>query len=134
MLRTRGTGNKPLPPRDLYVQPGPRGILLNWRIPAKSPIDIAGYRVYKDNENSLFAEIKDPTTVQAFVESTAGASPPTTNLFVSTINQLGVESAKVQIQGVATAEASAPVMPPTPPTYTTDYSRLVTRRGINIEL
>src|SRR5215470_1948868 len=85
MLRTRGTGNKPLPPRDLLVQPGPRGILLNWRIPAKAHIDIAGYRIYKDDENKLFAEVKDPNTTQHYIEATSGTTPPVTNLFVSAI-------------------------------------------------
>lgn len=121
-LRTRGTGNKPLPPRDLYVQAGSRGILLNWRIPAKANIDIAGYRIYKDNENSLFAEVRDPNTTQHYIEATAGSSPPATNLFVSAINQLGQESNKVQIQGTASAESGAPVVPSTPPTYTIQYN------------
>lgn len=124
MLLTRGTGNKPLMPRDVIATTAPRGVLLNWRAPAKNLTDITGYRVYKDDENSLFAEIRDPGTTQHFVESTAAATSPTTNFFVSTINKLGVESAKVQVQSAAVNEAGAPAtpMPSTPPTYAITYS------------
>lgn len=132
MLRTRGTGNRPLPPRDLFLQPGPRGVLLNWRAPAKGTIDIAGYRIYKDDENGLFAEIRDPGTLQHYIETTAGSTPPVTNLFVSTVNKLGVESPKVNIQGTAITESGAPTMPSTPPTFTTTYNPRTTRQSSNI--
>ena len=116
MTIARGTGLKPAPPRDIFTQPGPRGVLLNWRAPAVVQ-EVAGYRIYKDDENSLFAEIKDPTTTQHFIESTAGSTPPVTNFFISTFSKLGQESARIQIQAAATVEAGAPTMPSTPPTY-----------------
>lgn len=122
MVRTRGTGQKPKPPQDVFVSSGPRGILVNWRPSAGFTGDIAGWRVYKDSEQSLFAEIRDPSTTQHFIESTAGATPPSVNIFVSSINKLNVESGLVQAQGTATIESGAPVMPPTPPTYTTPFT------------
>lgn len=118
MVRARGTGQKPQPPRDLFAQSGPRGILFNWRKANGFTDDISGYRIYKDDENTLFAEVHDPRTTQHFIESTAGSTPPVVNLFVSSVNNLGVESAKVQIQASAISEAGAPTMPTTPPTYT----------------
>lgn len=121
MVIARGTGRVPGAPRDLFVQSGPRGILLNWRPPATN-VDVSGYRVYKDDENSLFAELRDPGATQHFIETTAGASPPTVNLFISSIGKLGTESPKVQIQGTATVEAGAPSMPSTPPTYTNQFN------------
>lgn len=129
LLKSRGTGNKPQPPRDLYVQSGSRGILLNWRAPANATLDTAGFRIYKDNENSLFAEIRDPGTTQHYIEATSGTTPPLTNLFVSTVNQLGAESPKVQIQGTATAETGAPSIPSTPPTFTINYSKAIVPHG-----
>lgn len=118
MIRTRGTNRVPGKPRDIFTQAGPRGVLLNWRLPDGFSDDVAGFRVYKDDETKLFAEVNDPHTTQYFAETTAGATPPVTNFFVSSINQLGVESPKVPIQSAALVEAGAPVMPVTPPTYT----------------
>jgi hypothetical protein len=121
MTMARGTGLKPAKPRDLFSQAGPRGVLLNWRAPADVR-EVAGYRIYKDDEQSLFAEIRDPSTTQHFVEATAGSSPPITNFFISTISKLGNESSRVQIQAQAITEAGAPSMPTTPVTYQKQYS------------
>jgi hypothetical protein len=118
MTRARGTVRVPVPPRDIFLQPGPRGVLLNWRAGAGFTDDIAGYRIYKDDEQSLFCEIKDPSTTQHFVESSAGSTPPVTNFFVSSINKLGQESPLVQVQSQSKVEAGAPTMPGTPNTYT----------------
>lgn len=80
--------------------------------------DITGWRIYKDDESTMYAEIRDRGTRQHFIESSAGASPPTGNFFISSMNVLGIESQKVQVQGKATVESGAPVMPPSPPGYT----------------
>lgn len=120
MVRTRGTGKIPGMPRDVFLQSGPRGILVNWLPPAGFKGDIVGWRIYKDDETKLFADLKDFSTTQHFIEATSGATPPVTNIFVSSVSQLG-ESAKVQAQSSAIAETGAPSMPATPPTYTTPY-------------
>lgn len=129
MVIARGTGRAPVSPRDVFVQSGPRGILVNWRAGEGFTADIAGWRLYKDTEDSHFADILDPNTQQHFIESTAGSTPPVTNIFVSSINQLGVESPKVQAQSTATVEAGAPSMPSTPNTYTSGFIGTGRSRG-----
>jgi hypothetical protein len=136
LTRNIGTKQLPQPPRGIVVQPAPRGVLVTWNYPAVN-FDIQRWRVYRGDENTLYAEIKDRGTRQSFVEATAGASPPTVNIFVSSVNALGIESAKVQIQGKSIAEAGAPTMPTVPPEYnsinsggrdtSTDYSRVNNR-------
>jgi hypothetical protein len=117
MVRTRGTARVPRPPRDVILQAGPRGVLLSWTLPDDGGQDVRGWRVYKGDESTLYCEIKDRGTRQHFVEATAGTTPPQNNLFVSAFNALGVESAKVQVQGAATSETGAPTMPSSPPDY-----------------
>jgi hypothetical protein len=134
MVRTRGTGQKPSPPQDVFLSSGPRGILVNWRPASGFTDDIAGWRVYKDNEQSLFAEIRDPSTTQHYIDATAGSTPPSVNVFVSSLNKLNVESGLVQAQGTATTEAGAPSMPSTPPSYTTPFTgRSGGRQGFNTQ-
>src|SRR6266852_6319697 len=115
---TRGTAQKPLPPREIITQAGPRGVLLSWSLPAGYNTDIQRWRIYKDDENTLYAELMDRGARQHFIEATAGATPPTTNFFVSSVNNLGVESQKIQVQASAAVEAAAPTMPSSPPGYT----------------
>lgn len=115
---TRGTARLPQPPRDIIAQSGPRGVLLTWNLPAGFNTDIQRWRVYKDDENTLYAEVNDRGTRQHFIEATSGATPPVTNFFVSSLNSFGVESQKVQVQGTAAVEAGAPSMPSVPPGYT----------------
>lgn len=122
MVRTRGVARTPGAARDLIPQPAPRGIFLSWSLPAGMTDDIAGWRVYKDDEKTLYVELHDRGSRQHFIETTAGATPPVTNLFVSSINALGVESRKVQIQGTALPESGAPAMPSSPPGYTSGRS------------
>lgn len=132
LVRTVGTARVPQPPTGLIAQSSPRGVQVTWNYPEVNQ-DIQRWRVYKDNENLLFAEIKDRGTRQCFVDATAGASPSTINVFVSSVNAAGVESAPVQIQGKAIAEAGAPALPSAPPEYgsvnsggadrSTDYRR-----------
>lgn len=121
MTRARGTARRPNAPRAIFVQTGPRGILVNWQPGAGFAKDIAGYRIYKDNEFSLFAEIHEPITTQHFIDSSAGSVPPVTNIFVSAISKLGRESPLVQAQSVAAVEPGAPPFPGTPGGYGTNF-------------
>jgi len=107
LTRTRGTGRVPQPPQGVIVQSSSRGILVSWSLPANST-DIQRWRVFKDDESSLYSEINDRGIRQCLVQADAGSSPPVTNVFVSSVNSIGSESVKVQAQGKATAEASAP--------------------------
>jgi hypothetical protein len=121
LTRTRGTGQPPQPPRDIICQPGPRGMLVTWNLPSGFSDDIQRWRVYKDDENTLYHEVTDRGTRQMFVETTAGTNPVVTNVFVSSLNALGIESKKTQGQGQAAAETGAPVMPPVPPGFNSGF-------------
>jgi hypothetical protein len=100
-------------PRNLQAQSGSRKILVTWDAPEKTE-GIIGYRVYTDSEFSLLDTISDPNVRQYSVPASAGASPPTKNIFISAFSKQA-ESLKVQIQGKATAEAGAPADPAPPP-------------------
>src|SRR5713226_3539559 len=76
MTLTRGTAQKPQPPREIITQSGPRGVLLSWSLPSGYNTDIQRWRIYKDDENTLYAEIYDRGARQHFIETTAGAVPP----------------------------------------------------------
>lgn len=113
----RGTGRTPQPVRDVFAQPAPRGVLLNWRSPSGFNGDVAGYRIYKDTETNLFAEIRDPNTRQHFIDSSAGSTPPVANFYVAAINKLGVQGPITQVQSSALTEAGAPQLPGSPGDY-----------------
>lgn len=117
MTIARGTSKPPQPPHDLVAQSGPRGIFVTWGVPSGQNEDIVKWRVYRGYENTLYHELNDRGCRQIFVEATAGASPPATNIFVSSVNVLGIESTKILVVGKATTEASAPTMPQVPPGY-----------------
>lgn len=116
-VRQRGTIKQPAPPRDIIAQSSARGVAVAWGLPSGSNTDIAGWRVYSGDENTLVAKIPDRGTRQYTVPANSGSTPPTTNVFVSSVNALGVESAKVQIQGKATTEAAAPALATLPAGY-----------------
>lgn len=117
-VRQRGTEKPPAPPRDIIPQSSSRGVFLVWALPPGQNQDIAGWRIYKDDENTLLDKIPDRGTRKYFVPASSGSTPPTINIFVSSVNSLGVESAKVQVQAKATAETGAPSIPSVPTGYT----------------
>lgn len=106
-LRVRGTAKIPDPPRDVIAQSSSRGVLLTWNNPQIYK-DIVRWRIYKGDENTLYADQGDRGTRQCFVESTAATVSPVSNFFVSSVNALGVESSKVQVQKAASNESGAP--------------------------
>lgn len=116
-VRQRGVNIPPAPPRDVIVQPGPRGVFIVWGLPPGNTSNIAGWRIYRGDENTLLDKIPDRGTRNYLVPASAGSSPPSTNIFVSSVNALGVESSKVQVQGKATTEAGAPSLPSVPAGY-----------------
>lgn len=117
-IRQRGTAKPPNPPRDLIAQAAPRGILVTWGLPPGDANDIAGWKIYSPDENSIVHTINDRAGRQYQIPASAGASPQSVNIFVSSINSLGVESGKILVSGKALAEAGAPTQPSTPPGYT----------------
>lgn len=120
-IQLRGTDTAPAPPRDVQCQSGARKVLLTWKLPERHD-DITRWRIYRDTESNLAMEVADKGTRQMFMDVTAGATPPVVNFFVSALNAMGTESRKVQVQGSALAEASAPADPALPPGYTEEAS------------
>lgn len=116
-VRQRGSAKPPNPPRDVILQSGPRGVFAVWSLPSGAATDIAGWRIYRDNESTLLDKIPDRGTRQYLIPASAGSTPPTVNVFISSVNALGVESTKVQAQGKATTEAAAPSLPSAPAGY-----------------
>jgi hypothetical protein len=108
ITRTRGTSLRPQAPRDVFCQAGPQGLLVTWNYPAVN-FDIQGWRIYKGDENTLYAQIKDRGTRSWFVSST-NAVP--VNILISAVNAAGVESPKTVSQG--TPGASTIAMPTVP--------------------
>jgi hypothetical protein len=113
-VRTHGTSKLPLMARDAQVQPGAGGTLLTWKLPVNSE-NVTGYRVYLGTESNLHAQIRDRGTRQLFIPLSSGATPPVTNLFVSTINGFR-EGPRVHIQAQPLPDTTAPGPNPTPPT------------------
>jgi hypothetical protein len=112
-IKQNGTNTTAKPPRNLQAKSGSRKISVFWDAPEVT-LGIIGYKVYVDNENSLYDTIRDPNVRRYDVPASSGSTPPTKNIFISsyTINS---ESTKMQIQGAAIAEAGAPTDPATPP-------------------
>jgi hypothetical protein len=110
--KTNGGIARPQPPRNIQAQSGSRKILVTWDAPLVAG-GIIGYRIYTENELSLLATINDSSVRQYGVPASAGSSPPTKNIFVSSFSQRG-ESVQVQIQGKASVEAGAPSDPSVP--------------------
>lgn len=117
-IRQRGTSQAPNPPRDLIAQSAPRGVYVAWGLPPGDASDIAGWKIYSPDENTLVGSLPDRATRVFTVPATAGASPPNINIFVSAVNSLGAESAKILVTGKASAESGAPSQPSTPPGFT----------------
>lgn len=114
LMRLRGDNRKPDPPRDLIAQPGSRSALVTWKPPVEIG-KVGSYRIYTPRENDLFDTKRDPLTTSVTIPLSSGASPSSQNVFVSCVSPGGMESNKVQVIVVATAEAGAPSVPTVPP-------------------
>lgn len=117
LVRLRGVNAVPDPPRDIQVQSGSRKVIVSWSRPVVFD-DIASWRVYKGDEKILYQTIKDAGTRICEVSANAGASPPSTNIFISSVSSSGFESRKVQVQGTALTEGAAPSDPAPPQGFT----------------
>jgi hypothetical protein len=127
-VSTRGTNQRTDPPRDIQAQPSSRGALVTWKLPATRSRQIAGWRVYLNDEHTLFQSINDRAVRQCLVTLTSGASPQSYNIFVSSVNSYGSESVKARATAKATAESGAPAVPSPPPGYTQEISGGADRR------
>lgn len=111
--RQNGVTARPQPPRNLQPQSGSRKVLVTWDAPIVAD-GIVGYKIYTNNEGSLLDTLYDPNVRQYSAPASAGSSPPTKNIFISSFSK-NSESVKVQIQGKASVEAGAPADPSVPP-------------------
>ena len=103
LLQTVGSQARPDPPRSLISQPGPLNALITWNAP-QNTTNIAGWRIYQNDETNLVLSIMDVNVRQYSPTLAAGVG---TAFYVSSVNQLGVESIKVQVIAVAGAAGSS---------------------------
>ena len=89
----QGTRRRPQQPRNLIAQSGSLIALVNWNAPLVVK-GIVGWRFYRDNENNLIDDVRDPGRRQYKVPLPANK---TTMVYISSITQQGVESQKVGI-------------------------------------
>lgn len=126
-IRQRGTSQSPDPPRDVITQSAPRGIQIAWGLPAGDSRAIVGWRIYSPDENTLAGILSDRGTRIFILPVTAGASPASTNIYVSSVNALGFESGLILATGKAIAEAGAPSQPSPPPGFTAGQGSDISR-------
>lgn len=127
--RNNGSERAPDAPRSLIFQKASRGAVVSWALPARYQ-DVRSFRIYADNETSLYGETSDRGARQYFVESQGGDTPPKRLVFVCAVSITGRESKKVGIHIQAATElgVAAPSQPSSPPGYTgTDGRNRTTR-------
>lgn len=108
-----GTEVAPEPPRNIIAQPGSRKAVVTWLQPQRSA-DVTGYRIYKDNEGSIVATVESGDALRYEVPLSSGSTAPVTNIFISSVNAGGKESARIQVQCAAIVEVAAPSDPAPP--------------------
>src|SRR5579883_1187670 len=74
---------RPDPPRNLISQPGSLEALITWNAPIKFN-EVAGWRIYRDNEGNLVDTILDPNSRQYRPKLPANTA---TAFYVSAINK-----------------------------------------------
>jgi len=87
----------PAPPRNVRCSSGTMEVLVTWNAPPYL-LGVDGFRVYQTTENNLVWSTKDRTVRQARIKMPANT---TDNFFVSSVSELGRESAKIPAQGTS---------------------------------
>ena len=101
LFNARGPASRPASPRNIIVTGAHAALTVKWDAPTLPLANyVTGWRVYLDTESNLIGSISDAalTTYQVSVSDTHKH-----NIFVSSLNRLGLESRKVQAQGSATS-------------------------------
>jgi hypothetical protein len=114
-LRNTGTGKPPSPPRDLQVQPAPRGIKVNWGLPLDGGADIIGWLIFSPDDITVADSLPSRSTRTYTLAGTAGSIIVG---YVASVNAQGVRSTPVLFSATAIAEAGAPSYPSNPPGWT----------------
>lgn len=96
IVKAKGTGKKPSPPRELSCVAINSAVNLTWK-PPQSASDIVRWRVYRYDENTMVQDISDVGTLKATVDL-SDAPSASALLFVSSVNAAGVESVKVPVR------------------------------------
>lgn len=94
-LRVRGTSQLPPAPTFLRLAKSGTKLTADWDAPIFQKSPITGWRVYLDTEINLVQAIKDAGCTHAEITITANTNH---NVFVSSVNALGKESALVNKQ------------------------------------
>lgn len=94
-LRVRGTGYLPPSPNGLRLAKSGTVITANWDVPVVQKSPIVGWRIYLDTESNQVQSIRDANCTQAQITIVAGSKH---NVFISSVNALGKESALVSSQ------------------------------------
>jgi hypothetical protein len=112
IIRTRGTGKTPAPPRSPVAQPGRSKVVVTFN---GDPSNHPGMRtrVYKGTESGLYAEL--PAGIRQC--EVAGTPGIVMNVFLSFVTPTGAESRKVLVQCAPAVENAGDTPPadPTPP-------------------
>ena len=101
LYNARGSAQAPAPPRNILVTGGSKVLVVTWNPPVPQLAGtVTGWRIYLNTETNLIGAISDPalTTYVVTVGDTIKH-----NVFVSSLNRMGLESRKVQAQGSATS-------------------------------
>lgn len=101
LYNARGSASVPAPPRNILVTGGSKVLVVTWNAPVYPlSASVTGWRIYLNTESNLIGSISDAvlTTYQVGVSDTHKH-----NIFVSSLNRMGLESRKVQAQGSATS-------------------------------
>jgi hypothetical protein len=125
-IRQRGTPQNAMPPRDIQVQSAAGGVQVSWKLPT-SHDNIAGWRIYVNNESNLAAQIRDKGTRQMFIPLGSSSSPSPANIMVSSFTTLGRESSKVVKQGTPNTQSATTTVPTVPPGYDAESAGGVNR-------
>lgn len=101
----RGSTAVPKPPREVFAQGAPNGLLVNWALPAGvTGNDISSWRIYSGDEKNLVMTVADRGTRQAIVPVTQNT---TQNVSISSVDLRGNESTPVSVQGTSLAPTAA---------------------------
>ena len=91
---------RPMIPRQVRATAGSLETLITWNGP-EDMRGVAGFRIYKDNENNLVEEVRDPARRQTKVKLPGNGAAM---IYVSAFSTLNRESPKVVVRGTTNTD------------------------------